>query len=127
MHLPGRIPTSARALALIAFVACAGSTPTPAAAPPVATDSGSVAVMPPRAPADWVDSVLGSLSLREKAAQMVWPTVFGDYSSSDSPQWETLRRLIQEERVGGFTVSVGSPVEIADRKSTRLNSSHSQI
>ncbi|HJU66948.1 MAG TPA: glycoside hydrolase family 3 N-terminal domain-containing protein [Gemmatimonadaceae bacterium] len=68
---------------------------------------------PPRAPADWVDSVLASLSLREKAAQMVWPTVLGDYTSSDSPQWETLRRLIQEERVGGFTVSVGSPVEIA--------------
>lgn len=113
MHLPNRVPTYARALALTAFVACAGSTPTPAAAPPVSTDSGSVAVVPPRAPADWVDSVLGSLSLREKAAQMVWPTVFGDYSSSDSPQWETLRRLIQEERVGGFTVSVGSPVEIA--------------
>lgn len=113
MHLPNKVPTFARALALLAFVACAGSTPTPAAAPPVSTDSGSVAVAPPRAPADWVDSVLGSLSLREKAAQMVWPTVFGDYSSSDSPQWETLRRLIQEERVGGFTVSVGSPVEIA--------------
>jgi beta-N-acetylhexosaminidase len=60
-----------------------------------------------------VDSVLASLSLREKAAQMVWPTVYGDYVSGDSPQWETLRRLIQEERVGGFTVSVGSPVEIA--------------
>ena len=44
---------------------------------------------------------------------MVWPTVFGDYVAGDSPQWETLRRLIQEERVGGFTVSVGSPVEIA--------------
>ena len=74
---------------------------------------GSVAVASPSAPADWVDSVLASLTLREKAAQMVWPTVYGDYSPSDSPQWETLRRLIQEERVGGFTVSVGSPIEIA--------------
>ena len=44
---------------------------------------------------------------------MVWPTVFGDYSSSDSPQWDLLRKLIEQERVGGFTVSVGSPVEIA--------------
>jgi beta-N-acetylhexosaminidase len=113
MHSLNRATTLARALALIALAACAGSTPVPAAAPPLSTDSGSVAVAPLRAPADWVDSVLGSLSLREKAAQMVWPTVYGDYSSGDSPQWETLRRLIQEEHVGGFTVSVGSPVEIA--------------
>jgi beta-N-acetylhexosaminidase len=92
---------------------CAASTPAAAPAPTIAADSGMVAVAPAQAPADWVDSVLASLSLREKAAQMVWPTVFGDYSPGDSPQWETLRRLIQEERVGGFTVSVGSPVEIA--------------
>ena len=101
------------ALGVAMLAGCAASTPAPAAAPPLATDSGSIAVAPSRAPVDWVDSVLASLSLREKAAQLVWPTVYGDYSPNDSPQWETLRRLIQEERVGGFTVSVGSPVEIA--------------
>ena len=113
MQLLTRATSCARTIALIALAACAGSTPGPAAAPPPSTDSGSVVVAASRAPADWVDSVLASLSLREKAAQMVWPTVFGDYVAGDSPQWETLRRLIQEERVGGFTVSVGSPVEIA--------------
>jgi beta-N-acetylhexosaminidase len=113
MHLLNRVTISASALALFALSGCAASTPVPAAAPSVSTDSGTVAVAATRAPADWVDSVLASLSLREKAAQMVWPTVLGDYSSSDSPQWEILRRLIQEERVGGFTISVGSPVEIA--------------
>jgi beta-N-acetylhexosaminidase len=97
----------------VAFAACASSTPSPAAAPPISVDSGSVAIVLPSPAADWVDSVLASLSLREKAAQMVWPTVYGDYSPSDSPQWELLRRLVEEERVGGFTVSVGSPVEIA--------------
>lgn len=113
MQLLTRATSCASTIALIALAGCAGSTPAPAAAPPPATDSGSVVVTASRAPADWVDSVLASLSLREKAAQMVWPTVFGDYVAGDSPQWETLRRLIQEERVGGFTVSVGSPVEIA--------------
>ena len=113
-----KAPIRGRTLAVFALLAvaisgCAGSTPAPAAAPPLLIDSGSVAVAAPSAPADWVDSVLAALTLREKAAQMVWPTVYGDYSPSDSPQWETLRRLIQEERVGGFTVSVGSPVEIA--------------
>ena len=112
-----RVPSCAAPIALIALVAvaaaCAGSNPAPAAAPPPVTDSGSVAVAPSPAPADWVDSVLASLSLREKVAQMVWPSVYGDYVSSDSPQWEQLRRLIQDERVGGFTISVGSPLEIA--------------
>ena len=113
MRLLTRATSCASTIALIALAGCAGSTPAPAAAPPPSTDSGSVVATASRAPADWVDSVLASLSLREKAAQMVWPTVYGDYVSGDSPQWETLRRLIQEERVGGFTVSVGSPVEIA--------------
>ncbi len=107
------IRSSVVALVAAVVAGCARPAPTPAAAPPLAVDSGRIAIAPPRMPADWVDSVLASLSLREKAAQMVWPTVFGDYSPSDSPQWEQLRRLIEEERVGGFTVSVGSPVEIA--------------
>ena len=65
----------------------------------------------------WVDSVLVTLSLREKAAQMVWPTVLGDYVSTDSPQWQRVTRWIRDDRVGGFTMSVGSPMEIA----TKLN------
>lgn len=104
----------ARVVPTLMLAACAGSTPSPAAAPAVSTDSGSVAIAPsPPVAVGWVDSVLTSLTLREKAAQMVWPTVVGDYSSNDSPQWELLRRLIREDGVGGFTVSVGSPVEIA--------------
>ncbi len=61
----------------------------------------------------WADSVLATLSLREKAAQMVWPSVFGDYTSGDSPQWQRLTYYISREKVGGFTISVGSPTEIA--------------
>ncbi|MCR4339697.1 MAG: glycoside hydrolase family 3 protein [Gemmatimonadaceae bacterium] len=53
------------------------------------------------------------MTLREKAAQMVWPTVLGDYTSLDSPQWQRVRREITEDKVGGYTVSVGSPTEIA--------------
>lgn len=64
-------------------------------------------------PARWTDSVLASLTLREKAAQIVWPSVFGDYVSGDSPQWRRLTQYIQQEKVGGFTISVGSPIEVA--------------
>src|SRR5437868_3604742 len=61
----------------------------------------------------WTDSVMASLTLREKAAQIVWPSVFGDYVSGDSPQWRRLTQYVQQEKVGGFTISVGSPIEVA--------------
>jgi beta-N-acetylhexosaminidase len=61
----------------------------------------------------WADSVLATLTLREKAAQMVWPTLLGDYTSGDSPQWQRLSDYIRREKVGGFTISVGSPTELA--------------
>ena len=61
----------------------------------------------------WTDSVLASLTLREKAAQIVWPSIYGDYVSGDSPQWRRLTDYIQKEQVGGFTISVGSPIEVA--------------
>lgn len=64
-------------------------------------------------PSRWADSVLSTLTLREKAAQMVWPTVLGDYTSGDSPQWQHLTSYIRNEKVGGFTISVGSPTEVA--------------
>ncbi|MGH9421616.1 MAG: glycoside hydrolase family 3 N-terminal domain-containing protein, partial [Thermoanaerobaculia bacterium] len=61
----------------------------------------------------WTDSVLASLTLREKAAQIVWPSVFGDYVSGDSPQWRQLTDEVKNDKVGGFTISVGSPIEVA--------------
>ena len=61
----------------------------------------------------WTESVLASLTLREKAAQIVWPSVYGDYVSGDSPQWRKLTDYVRQEKVGGFTISVGSPTEVA--------------
>ncbi|HSY80813.1 MAG TPA: hypothetical protein VK807_03585, partial [Gemmatimonadaceae bacterium] len=63
----------------------------------------------------WVDSVIGSMTLRQKAAQMVWPSMIGDFVSTDSPQWRTIRHYVVDEGVGGLTVSVGSPLEIAEK------------
>jgi len=63
----------------------------------------------------WTDSVMASMTLREKAAQIVWPSVFGDYVSGDSPQWRRLTQYVQQEKVGGFTISVGSPTEVASK------------
>ena len=71
--------------------------------------SGQTGATSPR----WTDSLLSSMTLREKAAQIVWPSVLGDYASGDSPQWRRLTQYIQQEKVGGFTISVGSPIEVA--------------
>jgi beta-N-acetylhexosaminidase len=68
---------------------------------------------PPSAPRSWADSVLSTLTLRQKVAQMVWPSVVGDYVSTDAPQWRKLAHDVADEGVGGITVSIGSPTEIA--------------
>ena len=66
-----------------------------------------------RSSAAWADSVLATLSLRDRAAQMVWPWVLGDYAAVDDPTYRRVERLVREQRVGGIIISVGSPTEIA--------------
>ncbi|MGH7712236.1 MAG: glycoside hydrolase family 3 protein, partial [Gemmatimonadaceae bacterium] len=85
-----------------------------ATAPPAA--GGAVAAVvanPPASP--WADSVLRTLSLRDKVAQLVWPWTLGDYVSETSSEWQRIVRHATEDHVGGFIVSVGSPVEIATK------------
>ncbi|HJU74476.1 MAG TPA: glycoside hydrolase family 3 N-terminal domain-containing protein [Gemmatimonadaceae bacterium] len=61
----------------------------------------------------WVDSVMQTLSLRDRVAQLVWPWLLGDYVSEASPQWDRMVRWVTEDHVGGIIISVGSPLEIA--------------
>jgi beta-N-acetylhexosaminidase len=78
-----------------------------------ATTSGNSTA--PVSGSSWVESTMSHMTLREKAAQMVWPTVLGDYTSGDSPQWQRLTTYVRNEKVGGFTISVGSPTEVASK------------
>ncbi len=68
-----------------------------------------------RSGTSWADSVLASLTLREKAGQLVWAFTLGDYVPEDSPVWRQVASWITEQRVGGFIISVGSPLEIAGK------------
>lgn len=63
----------------------------------------------------WVDSVMATLSPRDKAAQLVWPQLFGDYTPTSSPSWTRIEQLITREHVGGFIMSIGSPIETAEK------------
>lgn len=65
--------------------------------------------------ARWVDSVLAELTVRDKAAQMVWPQILGDYVAEDAPAWRRTLADVAEQHVGGFIISIGSPLEIAQK------------
>ena len=94
-----------RSLTVAAAIAAACSSPasrTPAPVSPVSANR-------------WVDSLMAGMTLREKAAQMVWPTVLGNYTAGDSPEWQHISDYIRNEKVGGFTISVGSPTEVASK------------
>jgi beta-N-acetylhexosaminidase len=55
------------------------------------------------------------MSPRDKAAQLVWPQVFGDYTPTSSSSWARVEQLIGENHVGGFIMSIGSPIETAEK------------
>ena len=84
--------------------ACAtGSTSTTTTAPAAAMQSGAA----------WADSLIAAMPVRDRVAQLVWPFVLGDYVPEGSAEWARIRRLVTEQHVGGFIVSVGSPIDIA--------------
>jgi beta-N-acetylhexosaminidase len=100
-----RLPGIAIAVALTACTtATANSRPASSRALPPSIESSA-----------WVDSVMSTLSPRDKAAQLVWPQLFGDYTPMSSPGWQRVAGLIQQEHVGGFIMSIGSPIETAEK------------
>jgi beta-N-acetylhexosaminidase len=61
----------------------------------------------------WVDETLASLTVREKAGQLVVPWVGGDYVPLDSPEFDRLASWVSEHGVGGLVLSVGMPLSYA--------------
>lgn len=92
---------------LLAATALAACTRVPGA--------GSAPVTMGEPAANWADSVLATLSPRDKAAQLVWPQLFGDFTPTSSASWQRVDELIKKEHVGGFIMSVGSPIETAEK------------
>ncbi|GAC1649326.1 MAG: glycoside hydrolase family 3 N-terminal domain-containing protein [Gemmatimonadaceae bacterium] len=61
----------------------------------------------------WIDSTLRSLSLRERVGQMIMVWVLGDYTNTRDSTFAQVRRWITDDRVGGVSMSLGSPIEVA--------------
>ncbi|HEY5086442.1 MAG TPA: glycoside hydrolase family 3 N-terminal domain-containing protein [Gemmatimonadaceae bacterium] len=61
----------------------------------------------------WADSVLTTMTLRDRAAQMVWPNIYGDYVADDALSWRRITSYVRDQKVGGILMSIGSPIEMA--------------
>ena len=103
--------------ACLLAAACAPASQGTVGAAPVAMPAG-VGNVDPRTPLTtvqrhWVDSTLASLSLRERVGQMVWRWVLGDYASEGDSSYERARADVVDLGIGGITMSLGSPIEVA--------------
>ncbi|HKN66587.1 MAG TPA: glycoside hydrolase family 3 protein [Gemmatimonadaceae bacterium] len=97
----------------LAWAACARQNATQAPSPSATPAERAVAHGPRFA--SWSDSVLASLSPHDKAAQLVWPMVFGDFTPVGSPGWARAQGYVSTDHVGGLVMSVGGPIEIAEK------------
>ena len=81
-----------------------------------ASSTGAAGPVPrASAPTSWVDSLMATMSANDKAAQLVWPQVFGDYTPTSTAAWIRVEQLIRQNHVGGFIMSIGSPIETAEK------------
>lgn len=90
----------------------------PADARPTAVPTVAAPNIDPRTPLtatqrEWVENTLASLSLRERVGQMVSVWAMGDYTNTRDSSFAELLRWIRDDFVGGVTMSLGSPVEVA--------------
>ena len=90
-------------------------------APPVRPlASAAVANLDPRTPLtsaqrEWVEYTLASLSLRERVGQMINVWVLGDYTNTHDSSFAEVLRWIRQDHIGGVTMSLGSPIEVAEK------------
>src|SRR5262249_61761717 len=76
------------ALVVTVALGCGGN-PTPPRSSPVPASR--------TVPGSWADSVLATLSPRDRAAQLVWPQLFGDFTPTSSASWRRVSDLITQQ------------------------------
>ncbi|NUQ80728.1 MAG: serine hydrolase [Bacteroidetes bacterium] len=101
---------------ILTLAACSSTAPVPQAQVDVTGPDSvvsaydtSLVVPVTQTPTDdqWVDSVLTSLTLRQKVAQMIFPKVLAHYFSVDSKHYLRIQKLIQTDEIGGLVVFQG--------------------
>ena len=104
---------------LLALTACAAATLSGNAGTSASVPAAATALAPgtPLSAAQraWIDSTLGSLSLRQRVGQMVMVWVLGDYTNTRDSSFAEVRGWIGRDGIGGVSMSLGSPIEVADK------------
>ncbi len=67
--------------------------------------------LPPRARPAAIDSILESLTTREKVGQLVMPWLMGHYTSLKSEEFDRIAYWVDSLGVGGIIISIGSPLD----------------
>ena len=103
-----------RPLILIAsaatLTACAPNTPAPATTAPMSVSTTAPLTSQQQR---WVDRTLESLTLRQRVGQMVTIWSLGDYTANGDTNYAQVRRWVEQDGVGGITMSLGTPIEVA--------------
>jgi len=60
-----------------------------------------------------IDELMGSLSVRDKIAQLVVPWIPGNYAAYDDEGFARAEAWVESLHIGGLIVSAGSPLDIA--------------
>ncbi len=100
---------------MVMMAACARTTGTAPAGPaPDTTRAAAIAPAPLVVPhPDPVETLLDSLPLRARVAQLVMPWIPGTYAAADDPGYAKARAWVDSLQVGGIIASIGSPLDIA--------------
>lgn len=61
----------------------------------------------------WAERTLASLSLEDKASQMMMPILLGGFAPVGSRAHARAQEIVKDHAVGGVIISVGSPTEVA--------------
>jgi beta-N-acetylhexosaminidase len=97
---------------MIAVAACAAAAqpvPNPPHPVPVPVDRAEVV------PADTVASLLRTLTVRQKVAQLVMPWLLGNAAPDSDSTMQRAYRWVEELEVGGIIISTGTPASITDK------------
>ncbi len=78
----------------------------------VLLEAGGASPIPVRA-RTWAQRTLDDMTLAEKAGQLIMPWLLGDFAPEGSASHERILTYIEENKIGGVIMSVGTPFEIA--------------
>src|ERR1044072_3659924 len=83
--------------------------------------------VPSKKALEWANKQLKRMSIKEKVGQLISVGISAIFLNQESEAFKALRHQVVDNHVGGIILFRGPVYESVDRKSRRLNSSHTDI